>query len=65
MSKPSDELLQVYLQDEYEYDKLAVMTYVGAKNIASVLEPKIGTIRTFNSNSDWEQWAKMKLKSDQ
>jgi ribosomal protein S18 acetylase RimI-like enzyme len=62
MSKPSDELLQVYLQDEYEYDKLAVMTYVGAKNIASVLEPKIGTIRTFNSNSDWEQWAKNEIE---
>jgi ribosomal protein S18 acetylase RimI-like enzyme len=62
MSKPSDELLQAYLQDEYEYDKLAVMTYVGAKNIASVLDPKIGTIRTFNSNSDWEKWAKNEIE---
>lgn len=53
----SDGLLEAYLQDQYEYDKLAVMTYAAEKKIARVLDPKIGTIRSFSSNSDWDQWA--------
>jgi hypothetical protein len=62
MEKPSDELLQVYLKDEYSYDQFAVMTYEAAENIEKVFENKAWTIREFVSNLDWEQWAENEIR---
>jgi hypothetical protein len=58
----SDELLQAYLGDQYEYDKLAVMTYEAAKDLAIVRENKASEIRAFSLNSDWEQWTKNEIE---
>lgn len=62
MEKPSEELRKAYLNDEYSYDQLAVMTYEGTKNIEKVLEHKAWTMRAFTSNLDWEQWAENEIQ---
>lgn len=58
----SGELLSTYLKDQYEYDKLAVMTYEAKKNTTRVLENTAWEIRAFSLDADWEQWAKNEIE---
>lgn len=58
----SDAILQAYLEDEYEYEKLAVMTYKSAKKIRTVCENKAWEIRAFSLDADWEQWAENEIE---
>jgi len=62
MNKASEELLQRYLDDQYSYDKLAVMTYEATKNVEPTIQNKAWEIRAFASNLDWEQWTENEIR---
>lgn len=62
MEKPSDDLLNVYLQDEYEYDKLVVMTYQKKKERQQIKVDPVWTIRQFEIEGDWGQWIENEIK---